>query len=103
PQYVHSDQFAERGENKIGMLIEGAPVFPMSLGSFFPSFGEEKQDLMQLLPHMSLTGVLLHDGFDLNDENEGGHVTLTKTGRPRFDYRFSSRMQEGLKTGVEIA
>lgn len=103
PQYVHSDQFADRGPDKIGLLIEGAPIFPMSLGGFFPSFGAEKQELMQLMPHLSITGALLHDGFDLNDENEGGHVSLASNGRPRLDYRFSSRMQEGLKTAVDAA
>jgi choline dehydrogenase-like flavoprotein len=101
PQYVYSAQLAERGDDKIGMLIEGAPVFPMSLGSFVPSFGSEKQALMELLPNLSLTGVFLHDGFDREDRNEGGHVTLTPSGKPRLDYRWTSRLREGLKTAVE--
>ncbi len=103
PQYVHSDQFVERGPDKIGMLIEGAPIFPMSFGSFVPTFGNEKQALMELLPHLSLTGVLLHDGFDRHDRNEGGYVTLTVAGKPRLDYRWTSRLEEGFRTAANAA
>lgn len=103
PQYVHSDHLVDRGPDKIGMLIEGAPVFPMSFGSFVPSFGNEKQALMELLPNLSLTGVFLHDGFTVGEDNEGASVTLTPAGKPRVDYRWTSRLKEGLKTAVEAA
>lgn len=103
PQYVHSDHLAERGPDKIGLLIEGAPIFPMSIASVFPSFGAEKQALMEMLPHLSITGALLHDGFDSSDENEGGYVTLAQNGRPRLDYRWTSRLEEGFKTAVDAA
>jgi choline dehydrogenase-like flavoprotein len=103
PQYVHSDHLVDRGPDKIGMLIEGAHIFPMSLGSFFPSFGNEKQALMELMPNLSLTGVFLHDGFIVGEDNEGASVTLTPGGKPRVDYRWTSRLKEGFKTAVEAA
>jgi choline dehydrogenase-like flavoprotein len=102
PQYVHSEQFVERGHDKIGMLIEGGPLFPMGTGGFSPSFGKEKQALMELLPHMSLTLVLLHDGFDVKNKDEGGQVSLKPNGQPRIDYAFSERLMEGLRAGSQI-
>lgn len=103
PQYVYSDQLVERGPDKMGMLVEGAPLFPMGLGSQTLTFGAEKKALMELLPHISLTGVLLHDGFDRANEDEGAVVTLKPNGQPRVDYRWSARLREGLKTAVRSA
>jgi choline dehydrogenase-like flavoprotein len=103
PQYVHSDQFVDRGPDKMGMLLEGAPIFPASLGPLFPTFAAEKQALAELMPHLSLTGVLLHDGFDTSDRNEGAHVTLKPSGQPRVDYRWTSRLQEGLRAALRNA
>jgi len=37
--------------------------------------------VMELLPHMSLTLSLLHDGFDVHNVNEGASVTLRQGGR----------------------
>jgi choline dehydrogenase-like flavoprotein len=102
PQYVHSEQFVERGADKMGMLLEGGPMFPMSVGAGSPAFGEEKQRLMELLPHMSLTLALLHDGFDLQNHDEGGAVSLTANGTPRLDYPFTERFKEGLRTAAQV-
>jgi choline dehydrogenase-like flavoprotein len=102
PQYVHSEQFVERGPDKMGMLVEGGPLFPMSVGGVSPTFGKEKQALMELMPHMSLTLVLLHDGFDLGDRDEGGRVSLKPNGQPRIDYDFSERLMEGLRTAHQV-
>lgn len=103
PQYVHSDQFVERGPDKMGMLIEGAPIFPMGTGGYFPAFGEEKQAILDLLPHLSMTGVLLHDGFDLRDPDEGASVILRPSGLPRVDYKWTERLVEGLRTATKNA
>jgi choline dehydrogenase-like flavoprotein len=102
PQYVHSEQFVDRGPDKIGMLIEGAPVFPMSVGGVSPTFGEEKQRLMELLPYKSVTLALLHDGFDLKNQDEGGTVSLKPNGAPRIDYAFTERLMEGLRASAQI-
>ncbi|HEX6244701.1 MAG TPA: GMC family oxidoreductase N-terminal domain-containing protein, partial [Polyangiales bacterium] len=101
PQYVHSEQFVERGADKMGMLIEGGPLFPMSIGGVSPAVGKEKQAQMELLPHMSLTLALLHDGFDTSTKDEGGTVSLKPNGQPRVDYVWSERFKEGLRTGAK--
>ncbi len=103
PQYVHCDEFVERGPDKMGMLLEGAPMFPMGSGSFVPSFGAEKQAMMDLLAYMSMTGVLLHDGFDVRDPDEGAHVLLKPNGQPRVDYKWTERLIEGLRTATKNA
>lgn len=103
PQYVHCDQFVDRGPDKMGMLLEGAPLFPVMAANGPPGFGAEKQALMDLMPHLSLTGVLLHDGFDLQNYDDGAMVTLRSDGQPRVDYKWTPRLIEGLKTGVRNA
>jgi choline dehydrogenase-like flavoprotein len=100
PQYVHSSQFVDRGEDKMGFLVEGAPAFPLLIGSHVPSFGAEKQSLMDVLSHASVTAVLLHDGFDRQDYDEGAYVTLREGGLPRVDYRWTPRLIEGMKEGL---
>jgi choline dehydrogenase-like flavoprotein len=100
PQYVHSEQFVDRGPDKMGMLIEGAPLFPMTVGGSASTFGGEKQALMELLPHLSMTGMLLHDGFDREDRDEGAHVTLKPNGQPRVDYRWTGRLREALRAAT---
>lgn len=97
PQYVHSEAFADRGPDKMGMLIEGSPIFPVGLSISQNTFGLEKQAMMELLPHLSQTIALLHDGFDRSDLDEGGSVTLKANGRPRIDYKWTPRLMEGLK------
>jgi choline dehydrogenase-like flavoprotein len=102
PQYVHSEQFVDRGPDKMGMLIEGAPIFPMSVGGVSPTFGAEKQRLMELLPHMSVTLALLHDGFDIKNQDEGAAVTLKPNGAARVDYAFNERLMEGLRWSAQV-
>lgn len=102
PQYVHSDEFVDRG-TKMGMLVEGAPVFPVGFAGFLPSFGEEKQRVMDKLAHLSMVGVLLHDGFDISDPDEGATVSLFDDGRPKVDYKWTPRLEEGLKHANRIA
>lgn len=95
PQYVYSDQFVDRGD-KMAFLMEGSPMFPMLVGSFNNALGEERQAMMQLLPNLSLTGALLHDGFDVNDRDEGASITLKANKQPKIDYPFTPRLVEAL-------
>src|SRR5262249_38393983 len=81
PQYVYSDQFVER-PGKMTFLIEGAPMFPMASGGFIGALGAERQAQMGLLKHLSLTGMLLHDGFDLANRDDGARVSLKPNGHP---------------------
>jgi choline dehydrogenase-like flavoprotein len=103
PQYVSCPQFVDRGPDKMGMLAEGAPIFPMGTGGYFPAFGAEKQAIMDLLPHLSMTGVLVHDGFDLKDPDEGAAVSIHPNGNPRVDYNWTERLMEGLAFATKIA
>jgi choline dehydrogenase-like flavoprotein len=96
PQYVHSDQFVDRGPDKIGMLVEVFPLYVSGTAGQTPVYGLEKQALMDLYPHLALTGILLHDGFDLKNGDEGGTVTLKPSGHPRLDYAWNERLMEGL-------
>ncbi|HVZ31344.1 MAG TPA: GMC family oxidoreductase, partial [Polyangiaceae bacterium] len=73
---------------------------PVSIGSYVPAFGEEKQAVMDLLPNLSVTLALLHDGFDVNDYDEGATVRLRGGGLPRVDYKWTEWLVEGLRTGL---
>lgn len=99
PQYVYSDQFVDRGA-QMGFLIEGAPMFPMVTGSFNNALGEERQALMQLLPNLSLTAALTHDGFEPGNADDGATVTLKKNGHPQVDYPWTPRLREGLQAAA---
>lgn len=99
PQYVHVSEFVERGD-KMGMLLEAAPIFPLAMATHAMAWGEEKQKLMELLPHVSVTIALLHDGFDLKNYDDGGMVTVRADGKPRLDYTWSERFVEGLRDGL---
>lgn len=102
PQYVHVSEFVERGPDKMGMLLEGAPVFPLALATHAMSWGKDKQQLMDLLPHVSVTIALLHDGFDLKNYDDAGMVTIREDGNPRLDYKWSERFVEGLREGLRV-
>lgn len=100
PQYVYSDQFVDRS-GKMGFLLEGAPGFPMLMGGFASPLGAERQAQMELLPQTSVSAALLHDGFDLENDDEGGVVTLTANHQPKIDYAFSPRLKEGLAAATD--
>jgi len=102
PQYVYSDQFIDRG-GKMSFLVEGAPLFPMLAGGFNNMLGMERQAFMELLPYVSVTGVLMHDGFDLKNPEEGGVVTLRPSGAPQIDYTWSEHFVEGLQAITRTA
>lgn len=102
PQYVYSDQFVDR-EDGMPFLIEGAPMFPMSIGSLSTGLGAERQASMELLPYSSLTGALLHDGFDLADPDEGATITLQSGGRPKIDYKWTERLSNGVRDATRAS
>jgi len=72
-------------------------MFPMSLGSISMGLGAERQAAMELLPYSSLTGALLHDGFDVSDRDEGATITVKSDGRPQVDYKWTPRLSEALR------
>lgn len=97
PQYVACHHFWERGPDKMGFLLENAPVFPAGNAGFFKSFGADKQRFMDQMPHMSVTAALLRDGFDTTDPDEGAVITLKDSGHPSIHYKWTPRLQEGLR------
>ncbi len=101
PQYVYSDQFVDRGSERMGFLLEGAPMFPMTTGSFGRVLGAERQAAMELLPYSALTGALLHDGFDVSDRDEGATIALAEGGRPEIHYKWTERLMEGLRAATK--
>jgi choline dehydrogenase-like flavoprotein len=102
PQYVYSDQFVDR-PGKMTFLIEGAPMFPMASGGFVGALGAERQAQMGLMKHASLTGVLLHDGFELGNRDDGARVSLKPNGHPKIDYPWTDRLREGLRAAIRAS
>jgi choline dehydrogenase-like flavoprotein len=100
PQYVYSDQFVEPEPGKMGFLLEGAPMFPMSMGGLMTGLGAERQAALEVLPYSALTGALLHDGFDPDDPDEGATITLQSGGRPKIDYKWTERLQQGVRDAM---
>ncbi len=101
PQYIYSDEHIARGPGLMSFLLEGAPIFPMSAGSFPPLLGAERQAQMELLPYQSLTGALLHDGFEPGNPDDGARVTLQPSGHPQVTYPWTDRLREGLRAATK--
>jgi len=97
PQYVASHHFLERGADKMGFLLEVGPTFPSGIGGFSGEIGNDKHAFMELLPHLSMNVPLLRDGFDVSDPDEGGVVTLKANGHPELNYKWTPRLEEGLR------
>jgi choline dehydrogenase-like flavoprotein len=55
---------------------------------------------MRELPRVSMAGAALHDGFDLDDPEEGGTVSLDRSGHARIRYKWTERLRGGLKAGT---
>jgi choline dehydrogenase-like flavoprotein len=47
--------------------------------------------------------VLGHDGFDVNDRDEGATVTLASGGRAKIDYKWTERLSNGLRDACGAA
>lgn len=103
PQYVGCGEFSRREEDKMGYLLEQAPIFPASTAQGF-TFGHALQSWMDQIRYISVTLGLLQDGFDVADPDEGGTVTLTERGTPKVDYKWNPRMMEALQhSAIESA
>jgi hypothetical protein len=103
PQYVGCDEFSfvRRGRQKMSYLIEAAPVSPMGLGAAGSVFGAELQALADKMAHGSVSIALLHDGFDIEDEDEGGTVGLRDDGMPKLAYKWTPRLVQGLREAAK--
>lgn len=103
PQYVGVHEFAKPRDDGMSFLMEAAPAFPAVSAGTVPLFGASHQELMSKLSHISVTISILHDGFDLTDPHEGGRVTLRESGQPKLEYKWTERLEAGLRDGTRRA
>jgi choline dehydrogenase-like flavoprotein len=96
-QAVYSDQFADLDGEGYGLKFETAPIQPLLLFSFAPwRSAAQHFELMQLLPHSSVVGVLLRD-------KGAGEVRVGRDGAPVARYALSDTDVRHLRTGIEGA
>lgn len=112
PQSLSSHQFIDRGANKIGYFIEVAPTHPVLSSTAASSFGASQQDFMKNLAHLSFLIAIHADG--IHPQDQGGSVTLSKSGNPivryipgeplkeAFAHAHRSLAQLGLAAGAEV-
>lgn len=106
PQYVGCSEFARRGPGKLGFLMEASPTFPMASSQGF-NFGLSLHRYMKKLPYLSTSIAIISDGFegagpmandvDGLDPEEGGSVSIGKSGAPVLNYNWSPQLTEALR------
>jgi choline dehydrogenase-like flavoprotein len=74
PQAVYSQQFIDRGADRVGYFLEVPPLYPMIAATVLPGFGPPHQKLMEQLPRTQVTIAITTDGFVPGDV--GGTVRL---------------------------
>lgn len=95
PQSVHCHDPIDRGPDKVGYFLEAAPVHPMIAATSVPLFGEAHAAVMRRVKHMSAQIALTVDG--LLPYDDGGTVTIDKTGRMRLDYPVRPFLVEAMR------
>ncbi|HET9451942.1 MAG TPA: GMC family oxidoreductase [Aggregicoccus sp.] len=96
PMSVGSRQFAERGDDRLGYLMETPPVHPMLGAMAFSGFGLAHQEAMAQLAHVQSALVITRDGVAEGDE--GGTVGLRDGGRRlSIQYPLHARNWEALR------
>jgi long-chain-alcohol oxidase len=98
-QAVYSDEYTDLDGAHFGPKIESAPLHPALLALVTPwRRPDHYRRLMQALPNLSLTGVLLRDS--------GWGRVAAKDGTSRVGYRLSGKdvahMRKGIEAGVRI-
>lgn len=100
PQSIGSHHFIERGEGEVGFFLEAAPLHPMIASTAAGLFGEDFQEFMARLPHLSALLAIHADGLLPGDE--GGTVSLKSDGRPQIDYPVSERLADAMGHAHEV-
>jgi choline dehydrogenase-like flavoprotein len=100
PQSVGSHHFIDRGDDEVGFFLEAAPTQPMLGSTATTSFGDELQEFMGALPHISSLIALHVDGLAPGDD--GGRVTLRSDGRPSLAYPVSRRLARAMRASHEV-
>jgi choline dehydrogenase-like flavoprotein len=90
PQSVVCRHFENRGE-RVGYLIETAPVHPMLGAIAFPGFGDAHRRMAARLSHVQATIALLIDG---HHDDPGGAVTCSRQGRVNLSYPLHPLLRE---------
>lgn len=101
PQSAYSHHFYDRGKDKVGFLLEAAPLQPLIAATYMPGFGASHQELLSRLPHLNALTAICVDG--LMEGDEGGTVTLRDGGdpRPKLTYPISPALWEALRFGAK--
>jgi choline dehydrogenase-like flavoprotein len=97
PQSVYSHHFAQRGEGKVGYLLEVPPVHPMLASLVATGTGAEAQAMIARLPYLNAMLALQIDG--LLPEEEGATVRLKDGAFNRYaiNYRFQASHWEAAR------
>jgi choline dehydrogenase-like flavoprotein len=98
-QVVYSDEYTDLDGEHFGPKIESAPLHPALLALVTPwREPNHYRRLMQALPNLSLTGILLRD--------RGSGRVAAKDGTSQVGYRLSGKdivhMRKGIEAGVRV-
>jgi choline dehydrogenase-like flavoprotein len=90
PQSVVVRHFADRGD-RVGYILETAPVQPMLAALAFPGHGEPHRRAAVELAHAQATIALLIDG---HHDDRGGEVSADRAGRVTLSYPLHRALRE---------
>ncbi|WP_141331518.1 GMC family oxidoreductase [Myxococcus sp. AB025B] len=104
PLTVYSRQFIDRGQGRMGWLLEVPPLLPLLSAVALNGFGAGHQDLMAGLPHANALISICLDGVQPGDE--GGTVALRGAGeysRFKVDYPLTALHWEAFREALKVA
>ena len=90
PQSVSCHHFADRGD-RMGYVLEAAPIHPMLAALAFPGFGDAHRRTAERLAFAQATIALLVDG---HHDDQGGCVETSNDGRIQLDYPLGDSHRE---------
>ncbi len=97
PQSIASHAHITHGsEESPAFFLEAAPVHPALAASALPGIDLNHRRAMERLPYIAGHIALMADGFY---GDEGGHITLDSSGRPKLHYPMSSWLRHGFLKG----
>ncbi|MEE2643630.1 MAG: GMC family oxidoreductase [Myxococcota bacterium] len=98
PQSRASHAFHER-DDRVGFLIEAAPLHPVLAATSIAAFGGDHQAHMEQLSHLSVSAAFLGDG--LHEGTKGGRVTVDSDGHPVVDYPLTETHWEAYRAALK--
>ncbi len=97
PQSVSCHQFADRLD-RVGYVLETAPVHPMLAAIAFPGHGEAHRQIAARLPFVQATIALLIDG---HHDDVGGAIDVTAGGRINIAYPIAEPLREAARDAIK--